>query len=383
MSESTKETLSHESGSKQLVAGSGNGPVVALGEGAHPNFFKPVAELMRSIPASLEAQGPSGGAPRYVRVARLRDFLIPVAAKDEKLADVMSKGVGYFIMGMAYVLKYTLKLQDLLKQGDAGKALVETALLFAKTVTTAEFLSTLEELNDNILEGPFPKLQEPMARVSENITKVEKYIGFIPEPRDLEVIGQQLYKMMVIEWTAAPAAEADKTVETAPVDMAKTGKLRLMLWALNKPFTPLDTGMAPDVTTIKTLGQRRLWSPAAPEKLPGKSLGSWTGQEAGSEAETIFETSFTGERAGADILELKQLLAAYGYPIVDEKSGTFDAATVKAVKQFQKMNGLTVNGEVDLPTVNQLFHLRYDPDQAKGGLRKAKRYNAEAVKDIT
>lgn len=346
----------------------------------HPNFFAPVAELMRSIPAALEAQGPTGGAPRYVRIARLRRFLKPVAPKDEKLAAAMSTGVEYFITGMAYVMKYTLKLQDLLVQGDAGKALVETALAFAETVTKKDFLDSIEDLNNNLLEGSSLGLKDSMTSVGGHIDDVKKYVSYIPEPHDLEVIGQQLYRMMVIEWTAAPTAAGKAAEPALVVDMTKTGKLRLLLWALNKPFKPLDTGASPDVTDIKILGRRPLWSPTTAKKLPEFIKGQWKGPEQDSELEDIFDTPSTGEDATADIRELQNLLKAYGYPL-DVVNGSFDAVTKNAVKEFQRVNLLKETGEVDLPTVNQLFHLRYDPDQAKGGLRKAKRYVAD-VKDV-
>lgn len=361
-----------------LLGGDGEIPATTV---AHPNFFTPVAELMRSIPTALEGQGPAGGAPRYVRIARLRPFLKPIRPQDEKLASAMATGVGYFITGMAYVMKYALKLNDLLIQGDAGKALVETALKLAKTVTEPTFLNTIEDLNSNLLEGPSLNLAEPMAPVGKIIGDVEKYISFIPEPRDLDIIGQQLYSMMVIEWAAAPIADADKKAETTPVDMAKTGKLRLLLWALNKPFEPLDPGVVPDVKGIVSLGQRRLWRTEA-ANLPARSMGTWKGPEADSEVETVFDTRFTDGTATGDIRELQRLLTAYGYPLAGAAEGIFDQTTETGVALFQTLNGLTVNGVVDLPTVNQLFHLRYDPDQAKGRLRMAKRYNADDVKNF-
>jgi hypothetical protein len=390
MSDTTDKTQDTGPVPDQTAAGRAIVPVPPQGAGgagvpaitvAHPNFFTPVAELMRSIPTALEGQGPTGGAPRYVRIARLRPFLKPVRPQDEKLASVMASGVGYFITGMAYVMKYALKLNDLLIQGDAGKALVETALKLAKTVTEPTFLNTIEDLNSNLLEGPTLNLAEPMAPVGKIIGDVEKYISFIPEPRDLEIIGQQLYSMMVIEWASAPTTDADKKDEATPVDMAKTGKLRLLLWALNKPFEPLDPGAAPDVKGIVALGQRRLWRTEA-ANLPGRSMGTWKGQEPGSVVETIFDTRFTDASVNVDIRELQTLLKAYGYPLEGTKDGVLDDATERGVALFQTMNGLPVNGAVDLPTVNQLFHLRYDPDQAKGGLRMAKRYNADDVKNF-
>lgn len=344
----------------------------------HPNFFAPVAELMRSIPTSLEGQGPTGGAPRYVRIARLRPFLKPARPQDEKLASVMATGVGYFIKGMAYVMKYALKLHDLLIQGDAGKALVETALKLGKTVTEPTFLNTIEDLNANMLEGPPLDLAGTMQPVGKIIDDVGKYISFIPEPRDLDVIGQQIYSMMVIEWASAPTTDAERKAETTPIDMVKSGKLRLLLWALNKPFEPLDPGVSPDVNGIVALGQRRLWRTAT-ANLADRSMGMWTAPEPDSVAETIFDTRFTDGAANTDIRELQRLLTAYGYPLEGVVDGTFDTATEKGLAQFQWINGLKldgkVNGKLDLPTVNQLFHLRYDPDQAKGGLRMAKRFN--------
>lgn len=348
---------------------------------SHPNFFNPIAELMSSIPASLEAQAVPGGAPRYIRIARLRPFLAPQAEKNEPIAGAIAEGVGYFITGMLYVQKYSLKLQDLLIQGDAGKALIETALALANTVTEKRFLDSIDVLNRDMLGGTSLNLSGagPMDTVRTSIGTVEKYINFIPDPADLDAVGMQLYRMLVIEWGDSPAAAARKS-ETAPVDMTKTGKLRLLMWALNRPYAPLYNAGGANPPDVRALGMRRLWQADA-AALPQKSRGTWQGAEAEQKLDPVFEASF--KEPAADITELQDLLRAYGYPLETSASGVFGKETAAALAQFQKMNALEVSGELDLPTVNQLFHLRYDPDPSKGRLRKAVRFNKESLRDFS
>ena len=354
------------------------GTALATTQPAHPNVFAPIVELMRSIPDSLEAPNAPGGAPRYVRIARLRPFLKPAKPADEKVAGVMADGVGYFIQGMGYILKYGLKLQDLLIQGDAGKALFETASALVKTVTQEEFLKTIVELNTTMLDNSslsLDGLKNTMAPVASGIDTVNKYVGFIPEPRDLDMIGQQLYRMLVIEMVAAPGTDADLTKETTAIDMQKTGKLRLIHWALNRPFKPIDSGATTDMQ-ITTLGQRRLRKTAA-TNLPKAAMGTW--KDADGNVETVFQYAFANATATTDISELQALLKGFGYPLTGAVDGTFDDATEKGLAQFQSVNGLTVNGQLDLATLNQLLHLHYDPDPKKGRMRMAKRYDEQAL----
>ncbi|MFZ4405744.1 MAG: peptidoglycan-binding domain-containing protein [Paracraurococcus sp.] len=354
------------------------GTALATTQPAHPNVFAPIVELMRSIPDSLEAPNAPGGAPRYVRIARLRPFLKPAKPADEKVAGVMADGVGYFIQGMGYILKYGLKLQDLLIQGDAGQALFETASALVKTVTQEEFLKTIVELNTTMLDNSslsLDGLKNTMAPVASGIDTVNKYVGFIPEPRDLDMIGQQLYRMLVIEMVAAPGTDADLGKETMAIDMVKTGKLRLIHWALNRPFKPIDSGATTDMQ-ITTLGQRRLRKTAA-TNLPKAAMGTW--KDADGNVETVFQYAFANATATTDISELQALLKGFGYPLTGAVDGSFDDATEKGLAQFQSINGLPVNGQLDVATLNQLLHLHYDPDPKKGRMRMAKRYDEQAL----
>src|SRR3954447_22641739 len=115
-------------------------PVVVTPMAAdHPNPFRAIALLMKSIADSLENPSSTGRPPRYVRVARLRNFLVPVVPTDETVAKAIAEGVRYFITAMGFIQKYSLKAEALLTQGDAGKALFETAADLLDTVADPEF----------------------------------------------------------------------------------------------------------------------------------------------------------------------------------------------------------------------------------------------------
>lgn len=56
---------------------------------------------------------------------------------------------------------------------------------------------------------------------------------------------------------------------------------------------------------------------------------------------------------GSAVRELQTLLAKYNYP-VGKVDGTFGAKTLAAVKEFQKLNGLTVDGAAGTKTMEAL-----------------------------
>src|SRR4051812_45445421 len=126
-------------------------PVVVTPMAAdHPNPFRAIALLMKSIADSLENPSSTGRPPRYVRVARLRNFLVPVVPTDETVAKAIAEGVRYFITAMGFIQKYSLKAEALLTQGDAGKALFETAADLLDTVADPEFFNSLSA----VVDGP-------------------------------------------------------------------------------------------------------------------------------------------------------------------------------------------------------------------------------------
>jgi peptidoglycan hydrolase-like protein with peptidoglycan-binding domain len=116
---------------------------------------------------------------------------------------------------------------------------------------------------------------------------------------------------------------------------------------------------------------------APADQLPKISRGVWA--NADGHPETIFEANFAATTAtppglgGADIRELEKLLQNLGYlPAGTLPDETFDTRTTLALKQFQYVNELTVNGLLDNPTLNRLLNLSYDPNPEKGGMKLAK-----------
>lgn len=348
-------------------------PAVAA---SHPNPFRAIALLMRTIADSMENPNAAGRPPRYVRIARLRSFLTPVAPKDETVAKAIGTGVGYFVLGMGYIQKYSLKAEALLTQGDAGKALFETAADLLDTVADPEFFNAIS----TVVDGPRMD-SSPLAPMRGVISDARRIVGRIPEPEDLGIIGAQIYRLMAVEQLPVPAGGTLAPTETAHIDMTRTGKLRLMLWALNKPFRPIETG--PVDSEVTTFGMRRLRQGTA-DQQSRLSRGTWTGAD--GEVETVFETSFAAPTAtppgvgGADVRELKTLLKNLGYfdaaTVVDD---AFDDQTTLRLRQFQHVNGLKVTGLLDNPTVNGLLNLSYHPDPQKGGMRLARPFNPAAL----
>ena len=364
--------------------GIGTGNVVIVPPKPRPNPFAPIATLMRSMPSSLEATKSGSTVPRYVRIAKLRNYLKPVKAEDEKVAKAMASSVGYFITAMAYVMKYSLKLQDLTEQVDAGKAMLETSLDLVETVTNRDFLASIALLEDDVIGSGMDvaAVQKAMAPVNEGLDAARRIIELVTEPQDLDVIGQHLYRMLVIEWVDAPTTPTELAAETAPIDIAKTGKLRLLLWALGKPYAPLDGGAGSDVAGgVSVLGLRRLRRGATTQAV--SSVGTWKDPSPGGTEVNIFECAFKDATAGADIRELQAVLKAFGYPLTGAVDGIYDEPTALGVGQFQHLNDLPVTGAVDEATVNQLMHLRYDPVPTKGRMCRAKSYDESKLAGFT
>ncbi|MBE5796266.1 MAG: hypothetical protein E7327_02685 [Clostridiales bacterium] len=71
-----------------------------------------------------------------------------------------------------------------------------------------------------------------------------------------------------------------------------------------------------------------------------------------SAAETDFDTLRKGDR-GSSVVEMQECLQELGY--LSEPTGYYDSATVEAVKNFQRRNGLTVDGTAGQETLRLLY----------------------------
>ena len=68
---------------------------------------------------------------------------------------------------------------------------------------------------------------------------------------------------------------------------------------------------------------------------------------------TLLTRTLRSGYTGADVVLVQQALASLGY--LQQVSGTYDAATMEAVRQFQKVHGLTVDGLAGTRTFAMLF----------------------------
>jgi hypothetical protein len=325
-----------------------------------PNPFKALAILLKSVSDSLENPNPKtpDAPPRWVRIVRVREFLPPQQKDADAIANVVSKAVGGFATGMAYIVKFTLTARDLLVQGDSAKALFEVSADLVKTISGKEFINSITA----VVGGP-QFGSSPLEGVGNVVDAVSAIVDKVPSPEDLDVIEAELYRMLVIEQVPVLADKAADAKAETQIDVNKTGKLRLMLWGLNDSFDLHDVVKGAAPTTITSYGTRHLWAGDV-STLPTTSAGHWS--DANHPSETVFDFTYASP-ANKDLDELNQILKTLGY---------VDPDLTVNVKAFQHINEMaTVNGLLDNPTINRLMGLVYNTDITKGLLKRAVAYD--------
>jgi hypothetical protein len=340
---------------------------------ARVNPFRSVALLMQAVSDSLEAANRTGAARRWVRIVRVRDYL----QGDNKgiIAQGVDKGVTAFIEGISYVQRFTMLAYDLLRQGDAVKALFEVSADFIDKVADPEFINSIT----SVVDGPqVSTADNPLAIVRTATEEARKYVDKVPEPEDLDLIGQQLYRMLVVVQLPPDADDADHAKLAAAnkhIDLQLTGKLRLLHWGLGHPYNVREVVKGKDVG-VTCLGARRIWKTTDLARQPQHSRGEWQDPNITGSDEITFEFDFTTDALKSkDLDEARTILTDLGYAAGTAGAG-FDDTFGQALQQFQVINRLKQTDELDNATINQLMHLAYDPDPKKGGLRRAKPHSA-------
>lgn len=323
-------------------------------EQARANPFKAIALLLKSVREALEGVKRTGQAPRWVRIARIRDY--------QGATDYISKGVipavdKGFIFSILYLSDLTLRAQDLLFQADSAKALIEVSGEMLKTVTKDEFAQSLAAVVGQ--EG----VTNPLGPAGGVIDTVLTFVDKIPEPEDLEAIGKELYGLLCIEQLALDEAGFTQASDKH-INISASGKVRLLQMALTAK-TATDPNLVKSVTirglgtnkdkkqVISWLGGRRITETIAPTK----ALGVW-GE--GTEIETVYEFSFDAAENGKDLEEANSLLEQLEYttPAISDKR-TFSTDFAKRLRRFQKINDLPITGALDNDTLNRLWHLNF------------------------
>jgi Putative peptidoglycan binding domain len=353
------------------VQGASPGTALVPAPPPRVNPFRAVALLMQAVSDSLEAANRPGAARRWVRIVRVRDYL----QGDDKgiIAQGVDKGVTAFIEGISYVQRFTMLAYDLLRQGDAVKALFEVSADFIDKVADPEFINSIT----SVVDGPQVSTSDnPLAVIKTVTGEARKYVDKVPEPEDLDLIGLQLYRMLVVVQLPPEAEDADHSklkASNTHIDLQLTGKLRLLHWGLGHSFTVREVVKGKDIG-VTSLGARRIWKTADVAAQPQHSRGEWRDPSITNSDDIAFDFDFTTDaNKSKDLDEVREILKALGY-----SAGTgpgFDDALSLALQEFQVINLLKQTGELDNATINQLMHLKYDSDPTKGGLRRARPYS--------
>ncbi|HVE85583.1 MAG TPA: peptidoglycan-binding domain-containing protein [Myxococcales bacterium] len=343
------------------------------------NPFSLIAYVLFKVRHSLEDIEEAGRAPRWIRIARARQA--------QGSSDFIGQGVRAAINGFAEALSYlvelTLDIQEVLVQTDAAKALVEVSADFIKAATDDTFVNGVraivgEQPGDNPLSGVGPVLDS-----------IKRYLGYIPDPDDVKVLGHELYRLLCIEQEALPRAATSCLVDEGAITVTsshhisvdKSGKIRLLQWAFNEDLTTFGLGdkahPEDEKLALKRFGTRRLWRTDG-AKLPARSAEKFG---ASSDADTIFEFFYDTREPDAatrtlDLTEAYTLLEKMGFtePAAANKN-VFGLELTKRLRRFQAVNGLPLSGELDNPTINRLMHL----DHTAKNIRRARPFSADQL----
>ncbi|MEX1367811.1 MAG: hypothetical protein AB1Z98_32080 [Nannocystaceae bacterium] len=330
------------------------------------NPFSLIAFVLFKVRYSLEeydGQRP----PRWVRISRGRQF------QGEVISDVVSGAVLGLSESTTYMADLTVRIEELLIQTDAAKAIAEVTLDFIEAASSPEFAAAV-----GVLVGPdfSPQVTNALDDINTAAQNIEGYLDYIPEPEDVRQLGHELYQLLCIVQRDFPRQTDGSIDPAAPeltgtdhVDLEATGKIRLCAWAYGRRVRARGLGPTRLTVDVDAFGTRRLFSGGT---LPTDSDGRWEGPE---DTITIFDRDFDGPN-DVDLEELVELLGAHGYvdPAVPSSPTSITAELERLLLQFQFINELPLSGEVDDHTINRLMNY----DFARKNLRRAKPFDADA-----
>jgi hypothetical protein len=340
------------------------------------NPFSLIASLLFKVRHSLEDTEEPGRPPRWIRIARARQ----ATASTDYIAIGVREAINGFAEALSYMVELTLDIQEVLVQTDAAKALVDVSSDLIREATSENFIKGIAAIVRQTPEGT------PLQGLGNILDKLKEYLGYIPDPDDVQTLGHELYRLLCIEQLPLPrkpdSFEVDETALLPGllehhIDVERSGKIRLLQWAFNQDLTTFGLGdkSQPEEArqALTRYGSRRLWQ-TGPERLPTRTQWSW--EHAGNK-ETLFEFYFgsrepTEANRTLDIQETYALLKKMGYAPPDGTNVTlFGPELIRLLRLFQAVNELPVSGELDNATLNRLLNL----DFIAKSLRRARPYD--------
>ncbi|MFZ2725369.1 MAG: peptidoglycan-binding domain-containing protein [Methylococcaceae bacterium] len=356
---------------EQLPSVSKDTSLAELQTTAKANPFRAVAMILEGFRKSLEGTKANTSAPRWMRIARIREF------QGDK--DYISKGVTPAVKGLNtalwYLMGLTLDAKDYLIQADAGKALWEVGSEMLKVVTSDDFALAITQIYD----AETQQANNPLKPVNAVIDVADKIISKIPDPQDLELIAQELFKLLSVKL-------ADNSAGELQLDLTETGKIRLIQFSLAQSIEFKSRTTPVKTVAVTYLGGRNVWKADA-AALPKKARAEWD-NKLENKKENIYEFNFnnglvtpaktTDAAKQNDIEEIYGLLDLLGYVSSSADKTKFSDDLEKALKDFQQLNNLTVTGKVDNATLNRLTNFNFD----KKTIERALSYDATKLSAI-
>ena len=394
MSETTTENKTTESDKSPTTTPTQNNAPATTGDNksvavtnAKANPFKAIALILESVRVSLENAKEDGKAPRWIRMVRIREF--------QGGSDYISKAVipvlGGLNTAMWFLMNLTLQAKDMLTQADAAKAMWEVSSEMLNVVASDEFATAIAKvINPNAGDQT-----SPLSGISSVLKEVDGFVDRIPSPEDLELLGNEFFRLLSVELLPLDASDLNDKTELH-INLNTTGKLRLIQMGLGTSMTVRGLGADKNGTQdITYLGSRRLIQGSS---LAPKALLKWGSDP--KKLDTVYEFTFTGtpstntavtakdttttsptkkeDGVGADLIEVNNLLDKLGYPSdTTAQKNVFDDKLAQRLRTFQKLNGLVVNGKLDNSTINRLIHFNFETKS----IERAVAYNVNKLPD--
>ena len=302
------------------------------------NAFTAVGLMLESMRTNLERVKYTGQPPRWVRVARARAY------KGKPIGNMVIELSGAFIWVVSFLAELTLQAQDLLKQIDSGRALMEVGIKMIETATDDKFLKNVQKSVG--IEDP-PAVAVPDA-VREGLKLADDVMKYIPDPEDVKIVADEMYRLLAVE-------EIDIVDPASKAKVPTTGKVRLLSWALDKPlaFHDLSGG-----EVVKRLGIRRLDKPDTQSEFA--LAWNWNVEE------PVVLCDYNKKQLDEEGDDIDRILKKLGYIKGDRKKNLID---------FQKKNELPKqDGSLDLHTINRLMNMDFENKT----LRRAKKFVEQA-----
>ncbi len=299
-------------------------------QGSVDNPLEPLAWMLFQIRASLE-DAPDGRSPRWVRVAKARRY-----RDREPYGKVMAGAVGVFVDFIAGIHQLALQLEALLLHVDPPKAVIELLLEAAQAMTDPQVAGALATLTGQ------QSVVDSFASARSTLAVPERWLGFVPEPVDVQRLGRELFELLHIGLRAGRPT----------VDISSTGRVRLLAWAFGHPIRVWHAPKGGDFSAlqIRYLGMRRL---ALRDAGSAEVLATWpVGDPSGLE---LLREDLS---KGPDLGELQQTLDQLGYrePALTPGPGLPEGAAERLLR-FQLINDLDPSGALDRDTLHRLLNL--------------------------